>query len=301
VEIEKRAGENWRGDAGLLATSPGFEINDLGFGNRADRLEGYGEITYLQNRPGTVLRSWRVGLEPEIAWNYGGEFLGASTGIEARGELLNYWSGEIGVERWFAGYDDRLTRGGPLARSPAGMEFEASVSSDPRRGVTGEAEVAHGRDDAGGWFTSVSGGVGIKPAPNWNVTLSPTFSSQRAAAQYLANVADPLVSETYGQRYLFAPLERTTLSLRTRLNLVFQPGLSLEVYAEPFLASGAYGDPMQLAGTGEFRFIRFGVDQGSVERTPDGGYRVDPDGDGPAEPFTLRNRDFEPDRCAGTR
>jgi hypothetical protein len=292
VEIEKQAGENWRGDLGVLATSPGFEINDLGFAQSSDRLESYGKITFLQNRPGYLVRNWSASVSPNLRWNFGGDFLGASAQLEAGGELLSYWRGKLTLRRSFAGFDDRLTRGGPLARSLISNALGAEMATDPRKGVTGEAAVQYVKDEAGGWQSSLSAGVGVKPAPNWNLTLSPRFARQREAAQYLATVADPLASETFGKRYIFSELERTTLSLRTRFNLIFNPELSLEVYAEPFLASGDFGEPMQLAAPGTFRFLRFGTDLGSLERTPGGGYIVDPDGGGPADPFSIQNRNF---------
>jgi hypothetical protein len=292
VEIEKQAGEHWRGEFGLLATSPGFEINDLGFGRLSDRIETYGGVGYRWDRPGPVLRNWRAELEPEASWNFGGDFLGASLGIGARAELLNYWWGRISYGQALAGIDDRLTRGGPVARSPAAREWSAAMSTDPRRGVTGEADARFGRDERGGWWTGAGAGIAIKPAPNWSISLSPRFSRESTSAQYLATVADPLATATYGHRYIFAPLERRTVSVRTRANVIFTPGLSLEMYAEPFLASGEYGGPMQLARPREFRFLRFGEDLGTVERMSDGGYLVDPDGGGPAPGFALRNRDF---------
>jgi hypothetical protein len=292
VEVKKQAGENWRGDFGFLATSPGFEINDLGFAQASDRLESYGEIAFLQNRPGTLLRSWSARLSPDLRWNFGGDFLGASTGVDLTGELLSYWRGEVTFRRSFAGFDDRLTRGGPLTRSLISSAVGVSMATDPRRGVTGEATAQYAADEAGGWRSSVSAGVGVKPAPNWNLTLTPRLARERTAAQYLATIADPLASETFGNRYIFSELDRTTLSVRTRFNLIFNPGLSLEVYAEPFLASGDFGEPMQLASPGTFDFLRFGTDLGSVEKTPEGGYIVDPDGGGPAQPFSIRNRDF---------
>ncbi|CAN5614737.1 hypothetical protein BH23GEM6_BH23GEM6_23400 [soil metagenome] len=292
LEIEKQAGEHWRGDVGILATTPGFEVNDLGFGRRSDRIESYGTITYREDEPGDILRSWRLDLSPDVAWNFGRDYLGASAQLRARAELLSYWSGTVGVQRSFAGMDDRLTRGGPLARSPTADRFFASFASDPREALVGEASGQISRDEAGGWARSLGMGANYRPAPNWNVSVSPRYARERTAAQYLATVADPLATETFGQRYLFAELERTTLSILSRLNFTFTPQLTLEVLAEPFLANGDYGVPMQLASPGTFDFIRFGRDAGSVHPTEDRGYRVDPDGGGPAEPFTLRNRDF---------
>jgi hypothetical protein len=45
---------------------------------------------------------------------------------------------------------------------------------------------------------------------------------------------------TYGNRYIFSFIERSTLSARFRLNYAFTPNFTAEGYAEPFAASGKF-------------------------------------------------------------
>ncbi len=44
--------------------------------------------------------------------------------------------------------------------------------------------------------------------------------------------------ETYDRRYIYGVVDRTTLSAQFRFSYVFKPDLTLDVYAEPFAASG---------------------------------------------------------------
>ena len=37
-------------------------------------------------------------------------------------------------------------------------------------------------------------------------------------AQYVTTVADPAATQNFGRRYVFAPLDQTTLGVETRLN-----------------------------------------------------------------------------------
>jgi hypothetical protein len=86
----------------------------------------------------------------------------------------------------------------------------------------------------------------------------------------------------------------------TRLNVTFTPDLSLELYAQPFIATGDYSTPKELMAPGTFEFSRYGVDAGQVSVDQDGDYTVDPDGAGPAESFTVSNRDFNRVSLRGT-
>jgi hypothetical protein len=97
---------------------------------------------------------------------------------------------------------------------------------------------------------------------------------------------------THGARYVFAGLDRTTLSLQSRVNVTFTPTLSLEVYVEPFVSVGDYGDLKEFSEPGTFDFSVYGQDVGTVARSEEGHDFVDPDGRGPVEGFNVANRDF---------
>ena len=76
------------------------------------------------------------------------------------------------------------------------------------------------------------------------------------------------------------------------MNAIFTPRVSLELYAEPFVSSGRYERPKELAAPRTFDFLEYGADVGTMSRTAAGGYLVDPDGAGPARSFELPSRDF---------
>ncbi|MGW8265628.1 MAG: DUF5916 domain-containing protein, partial [Longimicrobiales bacterium] len=105
---------------------------------------------------------------------------------------------------------------------------------------------------------------------------------------------------TYDTRYIFGELEQTTLSMETRLNVTFTPNLTLELFAQPFIASGDYLQLMELRAPRTFEFNRYGVDVGTIHPDEDGDFIIDPDGDGPAEAFTVSNPDFNRVSLRGT-
>ena len=97
----------------------------------------------------------------------------------------------------------------------------------------------------------------------------------------------------YGRRYVFAGLNRTTLSFDTRVNVTFTPDLSLQLYLEqPFISIGDYGQLREFAEPDSYDFFDYGGEAGTLERNDDGSYQVDPDGAGPAADFRFSNRDF---------
>ena len=303
LEVRRQAGLHWRGNAEFSFTSPGFEVNDLGYQRNADRREAGARIQYQENRPGDVFRRWDVSADPKTSWNFNGDRLDTELGLRANFTFLNYWSSRLSYERTFESMDDRLTRGGPLAKKPSAHQVSFNQTTDFSKPVSAFANVTYQWDEAGGSRTSYFANVGIKTSSTWEISLGPRLSINKSAAQYVTRVSDSEAVNTYERRYIFADLEQTTLSMDTRLNVTFTPNLTFEIYAQPFIATGDYGALKELAGPGTFEFNRYGIDLGQVTEGEDeyGEYQlVDPDGAGPADSFTIYNRDFNRVSLRGT-
>jgi hypothetical protein len=300
LELERQAGLHWRGSLEFNATSPGFEVNDLGFQQAADRRQAELRVEYQENRPGETFRKWQISATPETTWNFNGDRLDTKLGFRANFTFLNYWSSWVTYDRTFESMDDRLTRGGPLAKKPSAHQVGLFQTTDFTKRYTGMAFFRYTRDEAGGTQRSLNLTLGIKPGGTWELSLGPSIFLNKSAAQYVDSVDDSEATHTYGARYVFADLEQITLSMETRLNVTFTPDLSLEFFAQPFIASGDYGSLKELESPGTFDFIRYGIDAGQVTVDEDGNSTVDPDGAGPAVPFTIYNRDFNRVSLRGT-
>lgn len=291
LEVGKRAGLHWRGEANLSLTDPNYEVNDGGFQTSVDRINAGGNITYVQQTPGKTFRDWRINSSPNGAWNYGGEFQGGRINAELNGQLLNYWGGQINYSYSFAGYDDRLTRGGPSARELAGQNVGWELHSDNRRRITGRVRGNYSWSETGGWHLGSGGNITVRPASNWSISVGPSLNRSRSSAQYLSSIEDTLMTATFGRRYLFAPIEQTSMSMDTRVNINFAPNLSFDLFAQPFVSTGDYGLPMQLRRSREYEFDIFSAANGTLAEDS-AHYTIDPDASGPASSFTINKRDF---------
>lgn len=258
TELTKQAGEHWRGSLAGALTSPGYEVNDLGFSYRTDRRDAELSLEYLQNKPGSVFRHWSITGDVRSERNYANQPIQTLASLAASSQTLNYWTIQGNVQRSFEAYDDRLTRGGPIALRPAANRASIFVSTDVRKPVTGELDLFGERSDFGGssWDAGLS--VGLKTSTRWNLSIGPTISRTVAPAQYVATVIDSGYAPTFGARYIFAPLHQTEVGLETRLNVTFTPALSLETYIQPLISSADYGDAKQLVAPKSFDFIPYG-------------------------------------------
>ncbi|MGE5177134.1 MAG: DUF5916 domain-containing protein [Hyphomicrobiales bacterium] len=292
LSLNKTAGKHWRGTLTYQDWSPGFEINDLGFQNAADSRGASTLLMYTENTPGPIFRTFTIFTFSNESWNYGGQstFLGHSLHLE--GQLRNYWSGWV-RGTWNPGtYDDRLTRGGPIARVPPGGTLQARIDSDSRKSVTVGAQGTVAWDDFGGRLHAVNGTVAIRPTPPLRITLEPGIRRLHDNAQYVTTVTDPTATATYGARYVFATFDQTTLNLDTRIDWTFSPTLSLQFYGQPLVVAADYAQLKGLRAPGTFEFDVYGRDAGTVQRDASGTATIDPDGTGPAAAFTVPDPNF---------
>jgi hypothetical protein len=291
VSVAKRAGA-WRMNLDGSAISPTYEINDIGFQTDAGRMSTSFGGGYEHLRPGSLFRNWSVNASGNAIWNYDNDRIGTQVGLSANGQLLNQSSGGLRFNLRPETLDDRLTRGGPLAIRPMSWSASVNYGTDRRNALSASANVGFGRDDAGGWNRDFGVNMTWIASQTVAIDFGPNFSRSYGTAQYLQTVTDATATETFGRRYLFAGIDQTTLSLTARLNAVLTPLVSLEFYAQPFISSGRYESPMELAAARSYDFRTYGVDRGTMTRNASGGYVVDPDGTGPAQSFTVSNRDF---------
>jgi len=291
LDLAKQAGA-WQGSLGLTALSPEYEANDLGFQNWADRIDLSASFGYEQPRISTHFRRLSVRVSPGATLNFAGDVVGASLNTSVSGQLMSFHGFNARLGRSFETWDDRLTRGGPLTRSPAGYSGNLGFNTDSRGFWSVRAGVRFAEDDGGGWQRGGNVNLSIRLREIYEFQIGPDLTRSRNAAQFVTSLAHETADHTFGRRYVFAEIDQTTVSLDTRFNVTFTPELTLELYAQPFISSGDYFGLKELARPRSFEFLEYGVDAGStIVRGEDGRYTVDARGDG-AHVFQLNDQDF---------
>jgi hypothetical protein len=285
---------NWIYGTDFYAYSPGFEINDAGFETQVDNVFHGIRVNRRWLQPGTVFRNFRVSATWAQGWNFGGTRTFRSAFLGFGGQLLNYWSFSVGANYSFRGMSDRATRGGPLMEVPRQWSANAFVASDSRKAVSGVGFGAYARNRYGGWGVNVGTELELRPTGAFTLSLSPSYSASHSIGFYVTQLADPTATATFGRRYVFSELDQDAFDLSLRMDLALTPDLSIQLWAQPFVAAGDYEGFKELAAPASFDFVRYGEDGGStlaLDRAT-GVYLTDPDGPGPAQAFSFRNPDF---------
>ncbi len=279
------------GSLAYKESSPGFEINDVGYQPRTDYRALSPDVAYQSNVPGRLLRNYTVYAAGNAVWNFGGTPIYDAAALGTNTTFNNLSS--LGIQFAYSPtlQNDRLTRGGPLAELPAQWQLSLTGGSDSRKPVVLGAQLTWVHDAAGGYTRSAGPTVDARPASFVHVSLAPTLTLTQSTNQYVRTVLDSLARSTFGSRYVFADLHQTTLSMDTRLDWTFSTKLSLQLYAQPFVSAGKYSTFKQLLAPRTRAFGVYGRDLGTVVEAQ-GVYTVDPDGGGPAPMFRFGDPTF---------
>jgi hypothetical protein len=289
LALRKNSGRHWQGGVVYQETSPGFESNDLGFQSEASQRGISTALEYNERQPGRMFRRWGLFPFTNHQWNFDGDLVYGSFGLIFSGQLHNFWDFELRGDYTPPAYDDRLTRGGPLARQPRFRDVRLTVNSDTRKTTRITGEFVQSWTAADEPKTSAELTVSVRPSAALHLSLGPALTLNRTQSQFVDAVSDPAASETFGTRYIFATLEQRELSMIARVNWTFTPRLSVQLFLQPLISAGDFTELKEFVRPRTYDFAVYGLEKGTATAT-NGGTQIDP-GDGGA-PFTIPEQNF---------
>jgi len=222
----------------VLWKTPGFEINDLGYLQQADRIMPLIWAGYSQWEPKGIYRRYNVNADIWTIYNFGG--VRVQTGFEANVIMTfrNFWNAWIYGNIQTDARDASLLRGGPTILTPGRRSINGGFSTDSRKKLELEFWGNYNKGFENN-LENLSFGSGLtwKPTNYLRISLNPQFSRSFTELQYVTetNMGDDA-------RYIFASIDRKTINTSLRINLNLSPDLTVQYWGPPFIASGRYHD-----------------------------------------------------------
>jgi hypothetical protein len=237
----------WRPVVSVQAYSPGFETNDIGFMQRTDIISSHAVMQYVNQNPSEHFREKNLWLGVWQNRNFGGDTLERGIFAQWFGITSNYLYPNVSLIVTPGAFDDRLTRGGPLVRTPFFWSSDLSLGSDDRKNFSAilSSHLEGSRDKS--YVHQIGLTLTAHPASNVQLSVGPSFSRGLASRQYVTAFDDSMATATFGRRYVFAHLDQRSFELGTRADWTLTSRLSFQLYLQPFIASGDYHDFQALA------------------------------------------------------
>lgn len=240
IQIGKGAGGFWKYSTSIAWLTPGLELNDLGYLRTADEIENTNEVTYLINKPVSILRTFDVTLEQRNSWNFGGTYLGSDAELDVSAEFKNQWRLGLDLAYHSKDIDTRLLRGGYDFLMPANFEVGVQLRTDASRKYIGTLSFDYekaGKNSAES--ISLRPGLSVRPFSMLRISLQAEYEKNRDELQYVTTRhLDPF----FGTRYILGTINQQTLGLTFRVDLNLTPEFSIQYYGNPFVSKGTYTD-----------------------------------------------------------
>ncbi len=294
TRLAKESGD-WLWEASTQIRSPGFEVNDIAFLSRADYAWMAGNVFRQFTTPTKYYRNLYLIAGAQQQFNYDGNLTDRQFHGYLGTQFLNYWGINTFVIQRASTLKGDVTRGGPLVRGPSTRFYQLNAYTDSRKPLVISGGGSVNTTEEGRTSNSVFLDALYRPMPNVSIQVSPSWSRSESAAQYVTTTADAAAVAFFGKRYVFADLLQQTLSMNTRVNVTFNPTLSLEVFAQPLISSVDYASYKEFAAPRRLQKNVYGVDLGTIRVEGAGDerqYVVDPDGAGTAAEFRFDDPDF---------
>ena len=112
------------------------------------------------------------------------------------------------------------------------------------------AQARAGGDDDDGSTSTLAGTLTLRPRSNVNISIAETRISNVVASKWVTTIPDAGATNTYGARYVFARLRDERLEIGPRVDWTIRRTLTLQLFLQPFAASGTYEGFKQLTQSG---------------------------------------------------
>ena len=283
ISISKFGGGNTRFQTVYQRFSPGYEINDVGYLQRADEQLFRNWFAIQNNKPNSWQNRASYNFNTFNSWTAAGLPLNFGVNQNSHIEFKNTWWGHLGFNyNNFIGqqFSDREARGGPAIRKSPDASFWGGVEGDRRWQFVpylwGGAWTGDDWRSKEGWVEPT---IQFRAATNFSGSIGVNISGGIDDNQWVGNFTD----DAGVRSYTFARLRQTSTGITARVNYIMTPNLSFQTYINPFISTGTYSNWRRLSSTPraedyDARYETYLSDHDENPATPDaqgdpGGFR----------------------------
>ncbi len=272
-KLEKRSGD-WRWALTTRHQGDGLDINDLGYISQPDHYAAQAWVTRVFNGDGEtdwytegnlhyrVYKSWiyadRSFADPadpdHVLWSYeSGHPLYNNHDMNGYLEFRNRWGvfwganyNPDGTNQYATRWTPDRSRRGPLMSIPDNYFAYVGFFTDRRRDFSLDVDFTRSADEAGSRYHEIEVQGAWVVNSKLTCEIEMTYGWSHDDAQWVRNVDNP--GGGIGDvSYTFAELDQRTWDLTLRGSYLFERDHSLELYFQPFLTFGDYGNLRELA------------------------------------------------------
>jgi len=249
LQFGKVGGTHLLGQTSYQRRSAGFEVNDLGYLQRADQQSWSTWVGYFDRHTRRLYQRFQWNFNWWQYWTTAGLPEERAFNTNTHTTFNNTWSFHTGFTLGQLGgtYCYDCARGGPAIRQDSYFAPWAGLNGDDRKAIVPYFWVNYWRGDGGRSHSlNLMPEVDFKLASRVTAAFIPNYTRKTNDIQ----PRDP-VTDAQGRviHSVFSHLEQKQLGVTVRVTYPFSANMSLQVYAQPFVSKGTYSNLRELSAT----------------------------------------------------
>jgi len=246
-------------EARYQGLSPKLDINAAGFLPQFNQHEMQLFTSWSHRKPeGPFLRWFLYPIAyARVAWDGVPQMMQLGLDSEFLFKRFIFTSPQVFVT-FPGGYDDFETLDGAHFERPANIDANWVVNSNPANPLSGEIRMFARKDlNADGWFLGANSSLSWQALSNFELRLEPQVGWENAVRFQACSTESgrACIVEPGRRRYQFADLDSRFVSVTFRGIYTFIPTLSVQAYAQLFMATGKFSNFRQVETEGETPYI----------------------------------------------
>jgi hypothetical protein len=233
VRLAKEGGKHIIASAEYAGAGRDLDYNDVGYMQRQNFQELKGSFGYRTLEAGAHTIDTTTVFEASGRRNLSGVDLGQLYELSTRLHLRSFWTLAAAADFQPARFDDREIGNGAALERAGWAGWKVEVDTDPRgklvAGFANQTQLIAG----GAYAVAAQGTLALHALPQLDFELLPSVTWSGGEWRYGFNADTPGI---------FGRLAARSVSATLRASYTFTPQLSLQTYAQAFLASGHYSD-----------------------------------------------------------
>lgn len=247
VKVGKKGNAEWNFSETFSWSSPGFDLNDVGYMKQSDYKLNESEIALRKTDPWGPFRAAGITLTQKNVWNYGGDAINNDVAIRWRSLSIAHRI-EMDVKETFSWntVDSRRLRGGPDMRYTANFETNVSVNSDRAKRVVYKL-IYDGRhylaEEIG--YNQIHPSLIFRIGNHIRLTGQFDYAWNDDNLQYVSSIPAS-GSPDDKTEYVMGRMQQKTYGVTLNMQVNLTPDISIQYYGSPFTSVATY-DQFKLA------------------------------------------------------
>ena len=248
IKAGKKGNAQWNFAQTFAWSSPGFDLNDVGYLKQTDYKLNESEIAFRKTDPWGPLRFAGINLTQRNVWDYGGRAIDNNLALQWRSlSILHRIEMDFKETFNWNTVDSRILRGGPDLRYAPNFTSDFMISSDRAKPIVVKIEYdgKHFLNDQA-QYNEIRPSLTFRLGQHIHLTSQLNYAWNKDHLQYVNTVA-LLGNANDRAAYVMGRMRQETYGLTFRLQGNITPDFSIQYYGSPFSSSARY-DQFKLAG-----------------------------------------------------